>query len=68
MEDKLLTAAQVAKLLDAGEQYVRELVTKGEIPHLFLPGKKRGLRFRESEIQGWIAKLSEEQREERKIG
>ena len=60
--EEIMTVEEVAMLLKSSDQYVRDLVKKGAIPSFNLPETQRGLRFRESEIQTWIAKTAEEQR------
>ena len=58
-QPQLLTAAQVAEKLGYTEQWVRRLVSRGEIPHLHLP--TGGLRFLHHEIAQWVETTRENQ-------
>lgn len=50
------TIAQVAQLLQVGEQTVRNMVDRGEFPKPFKAG--RSTRWLASAVQAWIAKQS----------
>jgi excisionase family DNA binding protein len=51
MRDKLLTAREVAQLLNVKESWVREATRDGRLPHLRL-GRYR--RYRTSDIETWL--------------
>jgi excisionase family DNA binding protein len=52
MNDRLLTAKQVAQLLALPESWVREATREGRIPHLRL-GRYR--RYQPAAIDAWLA-------------
>ena len=52
---RLLTARQVAELLDVSPETVLRWTRRGELPAVRLPGTKRGrLRFRPDDLEAWI--------------
>jgi excisionase family DNA binding protein len=50
-DDRLLTAGEVAELLQVKESWVREHTRLGEIPHVRLG---RYVRYRRSEVLAWL--------------
>jgi excisionase family DNA binding protein len=54
--DRLLTAGEVAKLLQVPEGWVRQETRAGRMPHLQL-GRYR--RYRESDLRAWLEALTE---------
>jgi excisionase family DNA binding protein len=52
MNERLLTAKQVAELLAVPESWVREATREGRIPHLKL-GRYR--RYQPAAIEAWLA-------------
>lgn len=60
MNDKLLTAEQVAEMLGFTVGTIYNLVSQGRIPYIKL--SKRALRFRADEIDKWIKEKSQEER------
>ena len=60
MDETLLTAEQVAKLLQLRPQTVRDGAWRGKLPcvRLWKGKKKTLLRFRKSEIEEWIRQKS----------
>ena len=60
MEEQLLTAEQVAKLLQLRTQTVRDAAWRGKLPcvRLWRGKKKTLLRFRRSEIEAFIREQS----------
>ncbi len=57
MNDRLLTAKEVAHLLAVPESWVREATREGRIPHLKL-GRYR--RYQPAAIDAWLAENSGE--------
>ena len=55
MNDRLLTAAEVAELLSVPETWVREQTRSGNLPHLEL-GRYR--RYRRDELLAWLEACS----------
>ena len=51
MTDRLLTASQLADLLNVPESWVREHTRTGAIPHLELGRYKR---YRETDVLEWL--------------
>ncbi|MFL5954831.1 MAG: helix-turn-helix domain-containing protein [Gaiellaceae bacterium] len=51
-EDRLLTAAEVAEILQVKEGWVREHTRNGDIPHKQLG---RYVRYDRAEVLGWLA-------------
>jgi nitrogen PTS system EIIA component len=51
MEERLLTAREVAELLSFSSATVQDWAERGEIPGYKLAGR---LRFRESEVLAWL--------------
>lgn len=52
MDDRLLTAAEVADLLAVPESWVREHTRRGNLPHLQLG---RYVRYRRTAVVAWVA-------------
>jgi excisionase family DNA binding protein len=50
--DRLLTASDVAELLNVPERWVREHTRSGLLPHV--PLGKRYIRYRASSVLAWI--------------
>lgn len=55
MTGRLLTAGDVAELLNVPETWVREHTRSGAIPHLTLGRYKR---YREDEVLSWLDELA----------
>jgi excisionase family DNA binding protein len=52
MTNQLLTAADIAELLNLPESWVREATRQGHLPHLHLG---RYIRYQASDIDAWLA-------------
>ena len=55
LSDRLLTAADLAELLNVPESWVREHTRSGVIPHLELGRYKR---YREEDVLAWLDELA----------
>ena len=55
MNDRLLTARELAERLGVDTETVLRWTRRGELPAIRLPGTKRGrLRYRESDFEAWL--------------
>ncbi|MCP4599204.1 MAG: helix-turn-helix domain-containing protein [Proteobacteria bacterium] len=52
MQDGLAIKA-ASRFLGCSEGYLRTLVERGKVPHFYLPGYLRGLRFSRRALQEW---------------
>lgn len=54
--EQLLTVKQIAEKLGYSVHGIYKMVEKSQIPHIKLPGKKGGVRFRMDTINTWLEK------------